>query len=223
MFAGHIGVALAAARVEPRANVGVFAAASLLLDLLLWFFILVGWESVVIPADFPHTHQAAFAFPYSHGLFASVVWSVLAGAIVFLLPRTRVGGKPGPAFLVAGVVFSHWLLDVLVHRPELPVTGAASRHVGLGLWDDMPLALGVEAALVLLGAVLFLRGCGLTRPKWLALAVLVVLVLAFTVVGMTVAPPPPSTVAMAGSSLCTIVLLCLLMGWLGRGARERRD
>jgi hypothetical protein len=222
MFAGHIGVALAAARIEPRVNVGMFAAASLLLDLLLWFFILVGWESVAIPADFPQTHQPEFVFPYSHGLLASFAWSTLAGALVFLLPKIRVGEKSRPAILVAGVVLSHWLLDALVHRPELPVTGAASHQVGLGLWNNMPVALLGEAALVLAGTLLFLRGCGLSRPKKLALGVLSLLVLAFTVAGMTVAPPPPSAAAMAGSSLATIVLVCVLIGWLGSGARERQ-
>ncbi len=222
MFAGHIGVALAAARVEPRVNVGMFAAASLLLDLLLWLFIPFGWESVAIPADFPQTHQPEFVFPYSHGLFASVVWSTLAGAFVFLLSKSRVGEKSRSAFLVAGVVFSHWLLDALVHRPELPITDAASHQVGLGLWNNMPVALAVEAVLVFVGTLLFFPGCGLSRPKELALAVLSLLVLAFTVVGMTVAPPPPSATAMAGSSLGTIVLVCVLIGWLGSGARERQ-
>ena len=66
---------------------------------------------------------------------------------------------------------------------------------------------------------LFFPGCGLSRPKKLALAVLSVLVLAFTAIGMTVAPPPPSAAAMAGSSLGTIALVCALIGWLGRGAR----
>jgi hypothetical protein len=223
MFAGHIGVAFAAARIEPRVNVGMFAAASLLLDLLLWLFILAGWESVAIPADFPQTHQPAFVFPYSHGLLASFVWSALAGALVLLLPKIRAGEKSRSAILVAGVVLSHWLLDALVHRPELPVTGAASHQVGLGLWNSMPVALLVEAALVLVGTLLFLRSCGLSRPKKLALAVLCLLVLAFTVAGMTVAPPPPSAGAMAGSSLATIVLVCVLMGWLGSGARERQS
>jgi uncharacterized membrane protein len=222
MFAGHIGVALAAARIEPRVNVGMFAAASLLLDLFLWLFILVGWESVAIPADFPQTHQPQFVFPYSHGLLASFVWSTLAGALMFLLPKIRAGEKSRSAILVAGVVLSHWLLDALVHRPELPVTGAASHLVGLGLWNDMPVALLVEAALVLVGTLLFLLSRGLSRPKKLALAALNLLVLAFTVAGMTVAPPPPSAAAMAGSSLATIVLVCVLIGWLGSGARERQ-
>ncbi len=223
MFAGHIGVALAAARVEPRVNVGMFAAASLLLDLLLWLFILFGWESVAIPDDFPRTHQPEFVFPYSHGLFASVLWSALAAAFVFLLPKSRVGEKKSrSALIVAVVVFSHWLLDALVHRAELPITGAASHQLGLGLWNNMPVALVVEAALVLVGGLLFFPNCGVSRSKKVALGVLSLLVLAFTVVGMTVAPPPPSATAMAGSSLGTIVLVCVLIGWLGSGARERQ-
>lgn len=221
MFAGHIGVALAAARVEPRINVGMFAAASLLLDLLLWLFVLLGWEVVVIPLNFAQTHQPEFVFPYSHGLFAGVLWSALAGAFVLLLNKSRRTENSPAAFLVAGVVFSHWLLDALVHRPELPVTGTASPQVGFGLWNNMPVALMVEAALVGIGMFLFIPGCGLSRPKKLALAVLSVLVLAFTVVGMTVAPPPPSAAAMAGTSLGTIVLVCALIGWLGSGAHAR--
>jgi hypothetical protein len=220
MFAGHIGVALAAARVEPRVNVGLLITAALLLDLLLWFFVLLGWESVVIPPTFAQTHQPEFVFPYSHGLLASAAWSALAGAFALLLYKNHGAEKLRPALLIAGVVFSHWLLDALVHRPELPVTGAASLQLGLGLWDHKPVALVVEAALVLAGMLLFFPGSGLARPRKLALASLLLLLLAFTVVGMTVAPPPPSAAAMAASSLGTIVLVGVLFGWLGRGARE---
>lgn len=221
MFAGHVGVALAVARLEPRVNLGLFTAASLLLDLLLWSFVLLGWESVAIPADFAQTHQPAFAFPYSHGLLASVLWS--ASAAAFVGWPTRSGGvRWRPAFLVAGVVFSHWLLDALVHRPELPLSGSASPQVGLGLWNHMPLALGVEAILVLLGLWLFLPGCGLSRPRKLALACLSLLLLSFTVVGMTVAPAPPSAAAMAASSLTAIVLVCGVIAWLASGHPARR-
>lgn len=219
MFAGHLGVAFAAARVERRVNVGVLAAASLLVDLLLWLFILLGWESAAIPADFPRTHQPEFVFPYSHGLLATVVWSGLAGALAFWLLEGRTNQKLRSALLVAGVVFSHWPLDALVHRPELPITGATSPLVGIGLWNNMPVALVIEGTLVALGMYFFLPDCGLSRRKKLALSALSLLVLAFTVVGMTVAPPPPSATAMAGSSLGTIVVVCVLIGWLGSGFR----
>jgi hypothetical protein len=71
VFAGHIGVALAAARADRRTHAGVFVGASLLLDVLLWLFVLPGWESVRIGADFATTHQPQFVFPYSHGLLAA--------------------------------------------------------------------------------------------------------------------------------------------------------
>ena len=122
----------------------MFAAASLLLDLLLWLFVLLGWEAVVIPPDFPQTHQPEFVFPYSHGLLAGAAWSALAGAFALLLYRRRGGESSRPAFLVTGVVFSHWLLDALFHRPELPVTGIASHQVGVRLWNSMPDALIFE-------------------------------------------------------------------------------
>ena len=217
MFAGHIGVALAVSRVEPRINVGLFVAASLLLDLLLWLFVLLGWETVVIPADFRQTHQPRFGFPYSHGLLFSVVWSATAGASVFWLSAGSSREKLRAALLLALVVVSHWLLDVLVHRPELPVTSAGSRQLGFGLWSNMTVALAVEAALLIGGLSLFFAGCGMSRARKLVLAATSLLVLAFTVVGMTVAPPPPSAFAMAGSSLAAILLVCVLYGWLGRG------
>ena len=81
MFAGHIGTALAIGRAERAVNVGVFIAAALLLDFLLWLFVLLGWESVAIPANFANAHQPEFVFPYSHGLLASLIWSALAAIV----------------------------------------------------------------------------------------------------------------------------------------------
>ena len=114
MFAGHLGAALALGRVERRVNVGVFVVAALLLDALLWLFVLLGWESVSIPSDFARTHQAEFAFPYSHGLMASVSWSLLAGVTAWLVWSRRRAARWSAAALVAAAVFSHWLLDALV-------------------------------------------------------------------------------------------------------------
>jgi hypothetical protein len=76
-------------------------------------------------------------------------------------------------------------------------------------------ALVAESAVVVAGMVLFLRGCGLARGRRLAFAALTLALLAFTVAGMTIAAPPPSATAMAASSLATLVV-CALMGWLGR-------
>ena len=216
MFVGHIGIGLAVARAERRANVGVFIAAALLLDLVLWLFILLGWESVSIPADFAATHQPEFVFPYSHGLAASLAWSAIAAAAACVGYARLQAARWRVAALIAAAVFSHWLLDALVHRPEMPLAGAASAKVGLGLWNGMPVALAVEAAIAVVGLLLFIPGSRLSRRKALALASLSVVTVAFTVAGMTIAPAPPSALAMAGTSLVTLVAVCGLAFWLGR-------
>ena len=124
--------------------------------------------------------------------------------------------------MFAGAVFSHWLLDALVHVPELPLAGAGSLKVGLGLWQSMPAALVVEALVVFAGLWLFAPGARLSGAKKLSLIVLVLVVLVFTAVGMTVAPPPPSVMAMAAGSLLAIIAVCALACWLGRHPHERR-
>jgi len=222
LFAGHVGVALVIGRVERRVNVGLFVTAALLLDFVLWLFILLGWESVNMPDDFSTTHQPHFVFPYSHGLLAAAGWSLLAGALALPLYSYLKEARWRTAALVAAAVFSHWLLDALVHRPEMPLTTSTSPTVGLALWNNMPVALAVEAVLVALGLCLFLPHSGLARQKSIALGVLILIVLMFTVIGMTVAPPPPSTSAMAGSSCVTLVVLCGLIAWLGQLPHEER-
>jgi hypothetical protein len=216
MFAGHVGAALAIGRAERRVNVGVLISAALLLDALLWVFILLGWESVSIPANFSRTHQPQFIFPFSHSLVASLGWSALAGAagLIWFAPLHETRWRA--AALIAVAVFSHWLLDALVHRPEMPLTAEGSVKVGLGLWESMPTALAVEAAIAVAGLWLFVQGSGLARGRLVALVVLTVLALIGTVAGMTIAPPPPSAIAMAVSSLTTLTVVCALACWLGR-------
>lgn len=220
MFAGHVGAALAIGRAERRVNVGVLVFAAVLLDVALWVLVLLGLETVTIPANFAVTHQPEFVFPYSHGLLASIGWSALAGAAtLFWYPRLE-RGRTRAAVLVAAAVFSHWILDALVHASEMPLAGAHSIKVGLGLWNAMPMALALEAAVALVGLWLFLPGANLSRPRKVLLAALSFVVLAFTVAGMTLAPAPPSAAAMAATSIVTIMAVCLPAFWIGRPASD---
>jgi hypothetical protein len=218
MFAGHIGVALALSRAERRVNPGVLILAALGLDFILWTFVLLGWESVVIPANFAGTHQPEFVFPYSHGLLAAVVWSLLVAVATLAWYRPLKAAALRAALFVAMAVFSHWLLDALVHGPEMPLLGANSSKIGLGLWNSMAAALFVEALITLAGLWLFVSSANISRGKKAGLVVLTSVTLVFTVVGMTVAPPPPSVATMAMSSLLIIVVVCALAGWLGKPA-----
>lgn len=216
MLSGHIGAALAIGRAERRINLGALVSAALLLDCALWLFVLLGFESVTTPVNFASERQFAFIFPYSHSLLAAATWSTLAGAATFLwYPRLKRAKLRAAAF-VAAAVFSHWLLDLLVHVPELPLAGESTVKVGLGMWQNLPLALAVEALITVVGLCLFLSGTNLSRVKKFWLTVLSLCILTLTAVGMAVAPPPPSAEAMAASSLATIVVVCALTGWLGK-------
>jgi len=222
MLAGHVGVGLALGRAERGTNVALFVAAALLLDFLLWALILLGAEAVTLPPGFVQTRQPEFDFPYSHGLAACSGWAILAGSATYALGRAGDPVRLRRALLVAAAVASHWLLDALVHAPELPLLGASSPKVGLGLWDRLGMALTAEALLTVAGLALFLRGAQLPRPRKVAFGVLTLLVLGFTVIGMAAAPPPPSAAAMAASSLGMLVVVCGLFAWLGRGEAARR-
>jgi hypothetical protein len=221
MFTGHIGAALAIGRAERRINIGALVFAALFIDFALWSFVLMGWESVTIPADFSSTHQPEFVFPYSHSLLAAMAWSALAGAVTFLwYPRLKEAKLRAAAF-VALAVFSHWLLDALVHVSGLPLAGIASPKVGLGLWQNMAVALAVEGLITAIGLGLFLDRSGLTLARKLWLTLLSLITLVFTMVGMTVAPPPPSVTAMAASSVVTVLVVSGLAGWIGRLPHKR--
>jgi hypothetical protein len=91
-------------------------------------------------------------------------------------------------------------------------------YSGWGRSCDMRAALGVEAAIVIVGLWLFVSGTALTRGRSLALVGLTLLTLVFTAAGMTLAPAPPSGAAMASGSLATLALVCAAAYWCGRRA-----
>jgi hypothetical protein len=218
MFAGHIGAALALGRADRRVNLGLVVFAALLLDIALWLFVLLGWESVAIPAGFATEHQLEFAFPYTHGLLAATTWSAVAGAAALLGHRRLRTSKWRAAAVLALAVFSHWLLDAMVHVADLPLIGEQSSKLGLGLWKNLPAALAVESLITVAGLGLFLSGAGLSRGRTLGLSALTLGILALTVTGMTSAAPPPPVAVLAASSLATNILACMLAGWIGKRA-----
>ena len=219
MFAGHVGAALALGSGARRVNAGVLIFAALGLDLILWTLVLAGVEHAIVPADFARRRYFVFDFPYSHGLAASLGWSLLAACITGVATRSWQTGRGRAAAIVAAAVFSHWMLDALVHGTELPLLGPGSRLVGLGLWDHLPVELAVEAAIAAIGLVLFLSGSGLSRLRTRGLALIVLTVIAMTVVGMTVAPAPSDMRQPAIVSFVMISVLSALGGWLGADDR----
>ena len=220
MFAGHLAAGLALKKVERKVNLGWLFFAALFHDFLLGILVLLGLEQVHIPTDFAQKHYLTFTFPYSHGFLASLVWSALAfGITSAVLPRWTAKERTRASWGISLAVFSHFVLDWLVHVPDLPLWGNASPKFGLGLWKNLPLALGVEVALVLVGFVIYLMvvktKSNLTRY---GLGVLLLFISLMTVMGQWLAETPPPAEGAAISWIMQPFLICGLAFWFDKKA-----
>jgi membrane-bound metal-dependent hydrolase YbcI (DUF457 family) len=200
MFIGHFGVALAAKRLAPGPSLGTLILAALLVDGVWPVFLLLGWEKVeIVPGITAVTPLLFVSYPYTHSLVAGVLWGSLLATAYFLRRRDHAG-----ALWLAALVVSHWVLDFVSHRPDMPLWPGGPR-VGLGLWYSLPATLVVEFALLGIGAWLYVS---VTRPRdrigmvafWAFVATLAAIYSA-SVFG----PPPPSVQVLAMSGL---------LGWL---------
>src|SRR2546427_4251853 len=116
--------------------------------------------------------------------------------------------RPGPsaALVVAGAVFSHWVLDFVVHRPDLPLYDNAAK-VGLGLWNLPALAFALEAALLFGGMWLYFRTGLARRTATAALGLIMLAIQAYVFFG----PPQASDKAAAATALVAYVVFAVVI------------
>jgi hypothetical protein len=204
VFIGHAAVALAAKPLLPRANLGVALAAAFWLDLVWPILLLAGIERVEIdPGNTAFTPLNFVYYPWTHSLTAALAWSALVTLACWKLGRR--------AALVMGVlVFSHWALDALSHRPDLPLWPGSRAMIGLGLWNSVAGTLLVEGALFAAGIAIYLRNSKAALAFWLLIGFFVLAYL-----GAAFGPAPPNPTAVAASAL-TLWLLPLWGWWIER-------
>ena len=213
MFLGHFAVGLAFKRVAPESNLGWLIAAPLFLDLIWPIFVLAGLERVEIdPGNTIVTPLNFIYYPISHSLMMALVWSLVVGVLYYAISRYGKG-----AVAVCAGVFSHWLLDVVVHRADLPLYPGSNTVVGLGLWNSFAGTLVAEIVLFVAGAVLYLTFTRAVdkvgRYAMWAFLIFVALVYAANVLG----PPPPNSTAVA----VTVLLMWLFPIWAGWADHHR--
>lgn len=211
MFLGHFAVAFAAKRAAPRASLGWLVAACQLPDLVWPLLLLAGVERARIdPGNTAFTPLAFDHYPWSHSLLLVAVWGVALAALF----RLR-GGLQRDSVIVGAVVVSHWVLDWITHRPDLPLVPGGGPLLGLGLWNSVPATLVVEGVLFAVGVWVYSRTTTardrVGRWGWVGLVAFLVAVYATNLTS----PPPGSVNAVAVAGLA-MWLLVLWAGWVDR-------
>lgn len=212
MFIGHFGLGFGAKRAAPAVSLGVLFAACQFADLLWPTLVLVGVEHVEVdPGNTVVTPLAFVSYPYSHSLEALIIWGVIAAAAYLMIRRARISA----AVTIAALVVSHWLLDWITHRPDMPLTVSGTTRVGLGLWNSLPETVAVEGLIFAGGVIVYART---TRARdrigsigcWTLVGFLAV-VYAANLAG----PPPPNAIAVAWAAEA-MWLLVVWAQWVDR-------
>jgi hypothetical protein len=212
MFVGHYGVRFTAKRVAPSVSLAVLFVAVQLLDVGWSILVLLGIEKLrIVPHFTASNHLDLYYMPFTHSLPGALAWSAAACVGYRLVTRRATWF---PALVVGAAVFSHWVLDLLVHRPDLSLYDDSAK-VGLGLWDYPAIELPLELAVLFGGLWLYLR-TGV--PRRTGMIVFTALLAAFQVYNLF-APPPASTQAFAVTALGSYVVLALVIGILEHRSR----
>lgn len=211
MFVGHYGVSFAAKKMEPTLPLWVLFIAVQLLDVVWAPLVLLGIEKVrIVPGITASNPLDLYYMPYTHSLVAALLWSATALTLYRLAnPRAEIG----TAVVVGGAVFSHWVLDFIVHRPDLPLYDNSAK-VGLGLWNMPAVAFGLEAALLFGGMWLYFTLAPTRRAATVAFGVILLAIQAFVFFG----PPPVSDHAAAATAIIAYVIFAAVIGFLERPA-----
>ena len=217
MFIGHFAVGFAAKRWAPAAPLALLLAAPLLADILWPVLVLAGVEhATIVTGETPFLHLSLDDYPYSHSLAFGLVWAALLGGAWFA--RT----KDTRAAVVLGIgVLSHWLLDWVTHRPDMPLWPGGPES-GLGLWYSVPGTILVEGALYAAAVALYLRSTkakdriGVIAP-W---AMIVLLALAYA--ASAVSPPPPSLRPLLFIGIGWTAVLLVWAAWIDRHRENRQ-
>src|SRR5882724_2100322 len=212
MFVGHYGVGFAAKKIAPTVPLWLFFIAVQLLDVAWAPLVLAGIEKVrIVPGITATNPLDLYYMPYTHSLVAALVWSLVA-LVIYRLWKGRESGRA--AVVVAIAVFSHWVLDLIVHRPDLSLYDDTAK-MGLGLWNFLAAALGLEIALLFGGMLAYFSIGARHRVATAVFGLIMVAIQAYVFFG----PPPVSGKAAAVTAIVAYVLFAAVIRLLEGPAR----
>jgi hypothetical protein len=214
MFVGHYGVAFATKKADASIPLWVLFLAVQWLDVIWAPLVLLGIEHVRIVPGFTATNPLdLYYMPYTHSVVAALLWSG-AAALVYGAVRPA---STSTRLLVGLAVFSHWILDFIVHVPDLPLYDNRAK-VGLGLWNEPIVAFCLEAVLLLGAIAMYLRTVTRWRPGIVAFGVVMLGIHAYIFFG----PPPASPTAAAMTALVAYGVFACVIWFLSDRTVTRR-
>ncbi len=193
MFLGHFGIGFGAKKYAPAISLGFLFVAAQFLDLLWPTLLLLDVEHVsIVPGITKVTPLDFVDYPITHSLAMVLVWGILLGLITWGFMKNF---KYSAIILVC--VVSHWFLDLLVHRPDLPILPGASTRLGFGIWN-YPILTALAEAFFFFGGVYLYAKTTAAKNKFgrfglIGLVIFFVLIQVANMFG----PPPPSVTAIA--------------------------
>ena len=206
MFVGHYSASFAGKAADKRIPLWLLFIAVQFIDVLWGIFVLLGIEKVRIVPGFSASNPLdLYYMPYTHSLVGAIAWAIAGALICQLFPQLR-GGKTG--LIVALAIFSHWILDLIVHRPDLALYDNTMK-MGFGLWNYRGLAFALEIAVLIAGAALYLPKAA-RRWKVVSFVGLLVLIQVF---GTFFFPQPATDRGEALTALLFYGVLALIAWW----------
>lgn len=212
MFVGHYGVSFAIKGANKSVPLWLLFVAVQLVDVLWAIFVMMGFEKVRITPGITATNPLdLYYMPYTHSLVAAFFWSAVA-FVGYRLARRNAGYA---ALLIAAAVFSHWVLDLIVHRPDLPLFDDTFK-MGFGVWNYPALALGLEAGILFAGILIYLsRTKAVSVVGKYGIPVFAIILLSLQAV-VFFGAPPTSPLSAALTALFSYVVLAAIAYWLER-------
>jgi hypothetical protein len=219
MFLGHYGAALALKRLEPKLSLGTLFLAVQLADVVWGAFLLLGWEQVRIDPGYTAVTPLQFTYyPISHSLLGMAGWAAAMAAIYYSWPTRDTSRHWQAAVLVGFAVLSHFVLDLLVHVRDLPLSGDSSVRLGLGLWNYPAATLLLELATLAAGVGVYVALRSTRHPVRTGRLTALVGVLVGVYLLSFFGPPPPNVTAIAVADIVGLLLLVALAAWTDRRA-----
>lgn len=193
MFIGHFGIGFGAKKFAPTLSLGVLFIAAQFLDLLWPTLLLLDLEHVTIaPGTTEFTPLDFIDYPISHSLVTVAGWGFLLGILAWLYMK-----KLKYLYIIFLCVVSHWFLDLIVHRPDLPLIPGDSTRLGFGLWNYPVVSMTIESVIFLAGVYLYYRSTSAKNSFGTYGLIGLVAFLMLIQVANMLGPPPPSVTAIA--------------------------